>query len=401
MSNFKTIDDIDVQGKKVLVRADLNVPMRDGEITDTTRIDRVIPTLLELIDGEAIVIILSHFGRPKGQVHADMSMEPLCQDLSNELQTAVTFVSDCIGDEVIETIGEAKPGDVILLENLRFHAGEESNDPDFAAQLAALGDIYVNDAFSCAHRAHASTEGIARLLPAVAGRLMQTELEALENALGNPAKPVAAIVGGAKVSTKMAVLGHLIDKVDIMVIGGGMANTFLYANGIDIGSSLCEKDMAEDARAICAQAASKGCEIILPYDAVVANEFKAGAPSATTPLNIITPEAMILDVGIETINHINERLATCKTLLWNGPLGAFEIKPFDKGTNAVAQAAAARTESGELLSVAGGGDTVSALANAGVVEKFTYVSSAGGAFLEWLEGRDLPGVAALKDAAKN
>lgn len=398
MSNFKTLDDLDVNGKKVLVRLDLNVPMRDGDITDTTRIDRAIPTLIELIEGGAIVIILSHFGRPKGQVVPEMSMEVVCQDLSDELQTPVTFVDNCIGDEVVETIIEANAGDVILLENLRFHAGEEKNDPAFAAQLAALGDIYINDAFSCSHRAHASTEGIAHLLPSAAGRMMQGELEALESALGDPEKPVGAIVGGAKVSTKMAVLGNLINKVDIMVIGGGMANTFLYANGIDVGSSLCEKDMAEEARDICDQAANKGCEIILPYDAVVANEFKAGAASATTPLNIITKEAMILDVGIETINHINERLATCKTLLWNGPMGAFEIKPFDTATNAIAQAAAKRTEAGELISVAGGGDTVAALANAGVLEKFSYVSSAGGAFLEWLEGRDLPGVAALKSS---
>ncbi|MBT4887961.1 MAG: phosphoglycerate kinase, partial [Rhodospirillales bacterium] len=281
------------------------------------------------------------------------------------------------------------------------HPGEEKNDPELATQLAALGDVYVNDAFSCAHRAHASTEGIARLLPAAAGRLMQGELEALETALGNPTRPVAAIVGGAKVSTKMAVLGNMMDNVDMLIIGGGMANTFLYANGIDVGSSLCEKDMAEQARELCAEAGSKGCEIVLPYDAVIANEFKAGAGSATTPLNLIPPESMILDVGIETIEHINEKLSICKTLLWNGPLGAFEIEPFDKGTNAVAQTAAARTQAGELLSVAGGGDTVSALANAGVVDKFTYVSSAGGAFLEWLEGKDLPGVAALKDAANS
>ncbi len=395
MSNFKTIDDFDVSGKRVLVRLDLNVPMQDGEITDTTRIDRVIPTLDELVENGAIVVILSHFGRPKGQVNLDMTMEAVVQDLSNELQVPVTFVDNCIGDEVVETINESNPGDVILLENLRFHAGEEKNDPEFAAQLAALGDIYINDAFSCSHRAHASTEGIAHLMPAAAGRMMQGELEALESALGNPETPVAAIVGGAKVSTKMDVLGNLIDKVDIMVIGGGMANTFLYANGIDVGSSLCEKDMAEQAREISARAAQLGCEIILPYDAVVANEFKAGAASATTPLNIITPDAMILDVGIETIEHINKRLATCKTLLWNGPLGAFEIKPFDTATNAVAQAAAARTKSGDLISVAGGGDTVAALANAGVLDKFSYVSSAGGAFLEWLEGKDLPGVAAL------
>ncbi len=396
MNQFKTLDDLDVRGKKVLLRTDMNVPMRDGAITDVTRIERTAPTIVELAEKGAIVIVLSHFGRPKGQVVADMSLSLISDALSRALDKPVTFADDCIGQSAAGVIDGAGPGDVVLLENLRFHAGEEANDPELAAQLAGLGDIYINDAFSCAHRAHASTVGIAALLPAAAGRLMQGELEALEGALGNPQKPVAAIVGGAKVSSKMAVLGNLIEKVDMMVIGGGMANTFLYANGIDVGSSLCEKDMAQQARDICSRAQLQGCEIILPYDAVVANEFKAGVASATTALNIITPEAMILDLGTESINHINGRLADCKTVLWNGPLGAFEIEPFDVGTNAVAQFVASRTKSGDLLSVAGGGDTVSALANAGVVDDFSYVSSAGGAFLEWLEGRELPGVAALK-----
>jgi phosphoglycerate kinase len=396
MNQFKTLDDLQVRGKKILLRTDMNVPMRGGVITDVTRIERTAPTIIELAEKGAIVIVLSHFGRPKGQVVAHMSLSMISDALSRVLNKPETFADNCIGQSARDVVDAAVPGDVVLLENLRFHAGEEANDGELAAQLAALGDIYVNDAFSCAHRAHASTVGVAHLLPAAAGRLMQGELEALEGALGNPQKPVAAIIGGAKVSSKMAVLGNLIGKVDMMVIGGGMANTFLYANGIDVGSSLCEKDMAQQARDICARAEIQGCEIILPYDAVVANEFKAGAASATTPLNIITADAMILDVGIETINHINARLATCKTVLWNGPLGAFEIEPFDGGTNAVAQFVACQTKAGALLSVAGGGDTVSALANAGVVDDFSYVSSAGGAFLEWLEGRELPGVTALK-----
>ncbi len=399
MTSFKTIDDINVSGKRVLVRTDLNVPMQGGAISDTTRIERTAPTLRELSEKGAIVVVLSHFGRPKGQVVTDMSLAPIAQALGEALgDINVTFAADCIGAEAQAAVKAAQPGDVVVLENLRFHAGEESNDAALATELAALGDLYVNDAFSCAHRAHASTEGITHQLPAVAGRLMQAELNALENALGNPQHPVAAIVGGAKVSTKMAVLGHLLDKVDVLIIGGGMANTFLYAEGIDVGASLCEKDMADDARAICEAAIDKGCEIILPSDAVIASEFKANAPAQTVSLEVIPADAMILDAGSETIEYINAKLTTCKTLVWNGPLGAFELTPFDAATNAVAQQAARLSNAGSLRSVAGGGDTVSALANAGVVDDFSYVSTAGGAFLEWLEGKDLPGVSALKAA---
>ncbi len=398
MSSFKTIDQLDVNGKRVLVRADLNVPMQNGKISDTTRIDRSLPTIKDLIGKGATVIVLSHFGRPKGQVVADMSLRPIAVALGEALGTNVTFAANCIGAEAEAAVSTAQPGSVVLLENLRFHAGEESNDADMAAALAALGDVYVNDAFSCAHRAHASTEAIVRLLPSAAGRLMQTELDALEGALEKPEHPVAAIVGGAKVSTKMAVLGHLIEKVDVLVIGGGMANTFLYAGGMDVGASLCEKDMADDARAVQDAAAAKGCEIILPVDAIIAREFAANAPSETVELNDVPSDAMILDAGPATVALTNDKLATCKTLVWNGPMGAFELTPFDAATNAVAQEAARLTKAGRLLSVAGGGDTVAALANAGVVDDFSYVSTAGGAFLEWLEGRELPGVAALKAA---
>ena len=395
MSTFKTMDQLDVTDKRVLVRVDLNVPMQDGRITDTTRIDRALPTLRDLMDKGATVIVLSHFGRPKGQVVTNMSLRPIADALGSALGTDVAFAENCIGPAARAIVNSAKPGSVLMLENLRFHAGEEGNDPDFASALATLGDVYINDAFSCAHRAHASTEAIARLLPAAAGRLMQAELEALEGALENPAHPVAAIVGGAKVSTKMAVLGHLMEKVDVLVIGGGMANTFLYANGMDVGASLCEKDMANDARAIQDIAANHGCEIILPIDAVVAGEFAANALSDTVSLDAVPSDGMILDAGPATVARINERLADCKTLVWNGPMGAFELTPFDAATNTVALEAARLTKAGSLLSVAGGGDTVAALANAGVVDDFSYVSTAGGAFLEWLEGRELPGVAAL------
>ena len=398
MSSFRTIDQLDVSGKRVLLRADLNVPMQDGRISDTTRIDRTLPTIKDLMDKGARVVVLSHFGRPKGQVVADMSLRPIANALGIALGTDVAFSPNCIGAVAESAVNAVQPGGVVLLENLRFHSGEESNDPDFSIALAALGDAYINDAFSCAHRAHASTEAIARLLPSAAGRLMQAELEALEGALENPEHPVAAIVGGAKVSTKMAVLGHLLDKVDVVVIGGGMANTFLYAGGMDVGASLCEKDMANDARAIQDTAAANGCEIILPVDVVVAKEFAANAPCETVGLGAVPSDGMILDAGPATVARINERLATCKTLVWNGPMGAFEMAPFDAATNAVAQEAARLTRAGNLLSVAGGGDTVAALANAGVVDDFSYVSTAGGAFLEWLEGKELPGVAALKAA---
>lgn len=392
---FKTLDDIDVTGKRVLLRGDLNVPMVDGAISDTTRIDRLVPTIRELTGKGAKVILLSHFGRPKGQVVPEMSLAPVAPAVEKALGMPVAFAADCVGEQARTAVASMQDGQVLLLENLRFHAGEEKNDPAFAAELAKLGDIFVNDAFSAAHRAHASTHGIATLLPAIAGRNMQAELEALEAALGNPQKPVAAIVGGAKVSTKLAVLSHLVEKVDLLVIGGGMANTFLHALGTDIGASLCEKDLADTAREIMGKADAAGCEIVLPSDAVVAWEFKAGAGNEVRPIAAVPSDAMILDVGPESAEALAQRLASCKTLLWNGPLGAFEIEPFDAGTVKVAQAAAGLTEKGSLVSIAGGGDTVSALAHAKVSDKFTYISTAGGAFLEWMEGKELPGVAVL------
>jgi phosphoglycerate kinase len=398
MSTFKTIDDLDVQGRKVLVRCDLNVPMRDGNVSDTTRIDRSLPTLRDLMDKGAKVIVMSHFGRPKGQVVPEMSLKPVAAALEKAIGKPVVTATDCVGEAAEKAIAAAGDGEIVMLENLRFHAEEEKNDAAFADQLAALGDIYVNDAFSCAHRAHASTEAIARRLPTAAGRLMEAELSALAGALENPAHPVAAVVGGAKISTKMAVLGHLIERVDQLVIGGGMANTFLFAQGVAVGKSLCEPDMADQARDIMEKAAAAGCEVVLPIDAVVAKEFAAGAASETVPVEAVPDDAMILDVGPASIDDLKQRLAGCKTVVWNGPLGAFEISPFDMGTNAVAREAARLTVEGLLLSVAGGGDTVAALANAGAVEQFSYVSTAGGAFLEWLEGRTLPGVAALQDA---
>lgn len=395
MTAFKTIDDIALQGRKVLVRADLNVPMRDGNVTDTTRIDRSLPTINDLIAKGARVIVISHFGRPKGQAVAEMSLKPVAAALEKAAGRRVVFGTDCIGAAAAKAIAEAGTEDIVVLENLRFHAGEEKNDDAFADALAELADVYVNDAFSCAHRAHASTEGIARRLPTAAGRLMQAELDALGRALEAPMHPVAAVVGGAKISTKMAVLGHLIERVDQLIIGGGMANTFLYAQGIDVGTSLCENDMADQAREIMENAGAAGCEVVLPMDAVVAAQFAEGAANETVPVGMVPADKMILDVGPATIDDLRQRLAGCKTLVWNGPLGAFEISPFDLGTNAVAREAARLTAEGGLVSVAGGGDTVAALANAGVVDAFSYVSSAGGAFLEWLEGRTLPGVAAL------
>ncbi|MGJ3259648.1 MAG: phosphoglycerate kinase [Rhodospirillales bacterium] len=394
---LKTLDDLDVAGKRVLVRVDFNVPMRDGKITDTTRIDRALETLNELADKGAKVVILSHFGRPKGQEVPEMSLRPVAEGLAKIAGKEVMFAADCIGDRAREVIDAAPSGGFVMLENLRFHAGEEKNDPAFAHALAANGDAFVSDAFSVAHRAHASTEGITHLLPSVAGRLMQAEIEALTNALETPAHPVIAVVGGAKVSTKMAVLGHLSEKVDQIVIGGGMANTFLYADGVGIGKSLCEKEMADEARAIVDAAANAGCEIVLPLDAVVADKFGEGATSETVSLSDVPDDMMILDIGPKSIADLQERLKSAKTVLWNGPLGAFEVKPFDTGTNAVAKTVAELTRQGSLLSVAGGGDTVAALAGAGAEEGFSYVSAAGGAFLEWIEGKPLPGVAALMD----
>ncbi len=396
MSQFKTIDDLDVAGKRVLVRCDLNVPMQDGRVTDSTRIDRTVPTLNELSNRGAKVIVISHFGRPKGRVIPEMSLAPVAKALAQSCGLPVTFATDTVGEHAKMTIAAMQEGDIVMLENLRFHAGEEANDKDFTVKLSHLGDLYVSDAFSCSHRAHASTEGLAHLLPSAAGRLMQVEVESLARALESPAPPVAAVVGGAKVSTKMEVLGNLSQKVDVLIIGGGMANTFLFAQGIDVGNSLCEKDMAGAARDILLKAESAGCDIVLPIDAVVAREFKAGAASETVALDQIPADAMMLDVGPASIAAVTAKLERCKTLVWNGPFGAFEIPPFDAGTNGVAQAAARLTREGKLVSVAGGGDTVAALAHAGVSKDFSYISTAGGAFLEWMEGKKLPGVEVLR-----
>ncbi len=398
MAQFKTLDDIDVNGKRVLVRSDLNVPMKDGKVTDATRIERSAETIAELMKKGAKVVVMTHFGRPKGERVPEMSLAPVAEALGKTLGVAVAFADDCIGPAAKTVVNGLASGEVAMLENLRYHKAEEKNDPEFARELAALGDIYVNDAFSTAHRAHASTEAVAKLLPSAAGRLMQAELEALGKALEKPEKPVAAIVGGAKVSTKLDLLGNLVARVDVLVIGGGMANTFLYAQGKDVGKSLCEKDMSDTALEIIEKAKAAGCEIILPQDAVVAGEFAENAANEVVSVNAVPADKMILDAGPEGVKLIQDRLATCKTLVWNGPLGAFEIKPFDSATNAVARTAAALTKEGRLLTVAGGGDTVGALANAGVVDDFSYVSTAGGAFLEWLEGKTLPGVLALHDS---
>ena len=401
MTAFKSLDDIEVAGKRVLVRVDLNVPMREGAVGDTTRIDRVAPTLTELAGRGARVIVASHFGRPKGKPVAAMSLGPLAEPLSQALGgLPVRFVPDCVGAEAEAAVATLAPGEVLLLENLRFHAGEEANDPAFADALARLADLYVNDAFSAAHRAHASTTAVAERLPNAAGLLMQAELEALGKALQAPERPVIAIVGGAKVSTKLALLANLIERVDRLVIGGAMANTFLHARGVAIGASLHEPDLAADARRIMGEAESAGCEIVLPADVVVTREFREGAESEAVPTADVPAEGMILDLGPETCKRIEAVLAESRTLVWNGPLGAFEIVPFDRATTTCARAAARLTEAGKLLSVAGGGDTVAALQGAGVLGAFSYVSTAGGAFLEWLEGRTLPGVAALEAARK-
>ncbi|HYM03691.1 MAG TPA: phosphoglycerate kinase [Stellaceae bacterium] len=397
MPTFPTLDDIDPNGKRVLLRADLNVPVKDGAVTDATRIERLAPTVLELAKRGARVVVMSHFGRPKGKPDPEFSLRPLVAPLSRALGgKPVAFAEDCIGPKAEAAVRALKPGDVALLENLRFHAEEEANDPGFAKALAALGDLYVNDAFSAAHRAHASTEAIAHLLPAAAGRLMQAELEALGAALETPKHPVAAVVGGAKVSTKLDLLNFIPSKVDLLIIGGAMANTLLFAQGVAVGKSLSERDMAETARAILAKVKDAGCTLMLPVDAVVAREFKAGAPSEAVAIDKVPADAMILDIGPKTVAAIADRLAACRTLVWNGPVGAFETPPFDAGTTAIARRVAALTKAGSLLSVAGGGDTVAALVHAGVVDDLSYVSTAGGAFLEWLEGRDLPGVAALR-----
>lgn len=397
MAGFKTLDDIGaVGGKRVLVRVDLNVPVADGKVTDATRIERIAPTIAELSKKGAKVILLAHFGRPKDGPSAEFSLEPIARATAQVLGRPVGFAADCIGDKAAEAVAAMKDGDVLLLENTRFHKAEEKNEPAFTEKLAANGDIYVNDAFSAAHRAHASTEGLARHLPAYAGRTMQAELDALEKGLGNPVRPVVAIVGGAKVSTKIDLLMNLVKKVDALVIGGGMANTFLAARGTDVGKSLCEHDLAGTAKQIMIEAAEAGCAIILPADGVVAKEFKAGAASETVAIADVPADGMILDVGAKTVQSVNDWIDRAATLVWNGPLGAFEIEPFDRATVAAAKHAADRTKAGKLVSVAGGGDTVAALNHAGVADDFTYVSTAGGAFLEWMEGKPLPGVEVLK-----
>jgi phosphoglycerate kinase len=396
MGSFRTLDGVDVSCKRVLVRADLNVPVRDGRITDLTRIERLAPTIAELVGKGARVIVCSHFDRPKGKRVPEMSLAPMAVALGEVLKLPVAFADDCIGPVAEAAVAKLAPGHVMVLENTRFHPGEEKNDPAMAKGLAALADIFVNDAFSAAHRAHASTEGVARLLPSYAGRLMQAELEALDKALGNPAHPVMAIVAGSKVSTKLDLLGNLVGKVDILVIGGAMANTFLSAQGIAMGKSLQEAEMHQTALDILARAKLAGCEVVLPVDGVVAREFRADPPIEIVSVNAIPADAMMLDVGPSTVAMLLVKLAGVKTLVWNGPLGAFELSPFDKATVALARAVAAATTAGRLTSVAGGGDTVSALHHAGVSEQMTYVSSAGGAFLEWMEGKVLPGVAALQ-----
>ncbi len=400
MARFRTLDDLDVKGRRVLLRADLNVPMREGRVTDTTRIDRSAPSIDELARKGARIVLMSHFGRPKGRRVPEMSLAPLAKPVAAALGgRRVVFAEDCIGPAALDVVRTLGDGEVALLENLRFHAGEEANDSAFAHELAELGDLYVNDAFSTAHRAHASVEALARLLPAAAGRLMQAELEHLAEALEAPTRPVVAVVGGAKVSTKLDLLGNLVERVDMLVIGGGMANTFLNALGVAIGRSICEHDMAETARRIIEQAKAAHCDIILPTDAQVAAALEPGAPNRTVSIKEVPAEEMVLDVGPASVAHVVRRLGECRTLVWNGPLGCFEVPPFDAATNAVAQAAAEQTRAGRLLSVAGGGDTVAALLHAGVAEDFSYVSTAGGAFLEWLEGKTLPGVAALEAAA--
>jgi phosphoglycerate kinase len=392
---YRTLDDLDVEGKRVLVRLDLNVPMKDGSVTDATRIERQASTVRELAERGARVIVLSHFGRPKGQFVSEMSLAPLAEPLAEALNRPVAFAPDCVGESAEAAVAKLKDGDVVLLENTRFHKGEEKNDSAFAQKLAALGDIYVNDAFSAAHRAHASTEGVAHLLPSAAGRSMARELGHLKKALERPKRPVMAIVGGAKISTKITLLENLLAKVQILVIGGAMANTFLAAKGRRIGKSLIEGDQVETATKILSAAEKAGVQLVLPKDVVVAKEFKAQAEHRIAEVSDVGDDEMILDIGPKTIELLAEQLQNTSTIVWNGPFGAFELPPFDAGTTAAAKLVAENTAAGRLLSVAGGGDTVAALANAGVLDSFSYVSTAGGAFLEWLEGRILPGVAAL------
>ena len=390
---WKTLDDMDLDGKRVLVRVDINVPMENGKVTDITRIARIAQTVYDIQDAGGKVILMAHYGRPKGKVVEEMSLIHIAPAVADELGVPITFADSDYRDAVKEMQND----EVLLLENLRFNPGEEANDMGFAKRLASLCDVYVNDAFSAAHRAHASTHAIATLRPSCAGRLMAQELSALEAALGTPKRPVVALVGGAKVSTKLDLLGNLVGKVDHLIIGGGMANTFLAAQGINVGQSLCEHDLADTAREILSKAEAAGCEIILPRDIVVAREFKAGADSETVAPDACPADAMILDAGPATVAYIEEVLENAKTLIWNGPLGAFEIEPFNAATNAAAKLAAKLTNSGKLISVAGGGDTVAALNQADAADKFTYISTAGGAFLEWMEGKELPGIAALQN----
>ena len=392
---WKTLDDVAMAGKTVLTRVDINVPMEGDRVTDTTRIDKIVPTVEDIIARGGKPVLLAHFDRPKGKVVPEMSLGRVKPALEAALGRKVVFGTDCVGEAAQAAIAAAGPGDVVLLENTRFHSGEEKNDPALAAEMAALGDIFVNDAFSAAHRAHASTEGLARKLPSAAGRLMEAELKALEAALGSPARPVAAVVGGAKVSTKLELLANLVGKVDHLIIGGGMANTFLVAMNIEVGKSLAERDMAETAQDILEKAARKGCQIHLPVDVVVAREFKAHAANEVVAAEACPADAMILDAGPKTVLLLEAVFAQCRTLIWNGPLGAFELPPFDAATVAAAKAVAKLTREGSLISVAGGGDTVAALNQAGVAEDFTFISTAGGAFLEWMEGKELPGVVAL------
>lgn len=395
LDKVKTTSDLDVSGKRVFVRADLNVPVHDGKVSDATRLERVAPGLADLARRGAKVIVASHFGRPKGGPSAEHSLRPVAEALAGFLGKPVAFAADCIGPEADKVIAALKPGDIAVLENLRFHTGEEGNDPEFARKLAAHADLYVNDAFSAAHRAHASTATMAKLLPAYAGPLLMEEIDALRSVLDRPRRPVAAVIGGAKVSTKIPVLTNLLEKVDVLIIGGGMANTFLLAQGVQVGKSLVEADFVDTAREIMAKAATRGCKILLPLDAVVAQRFEAGAPSINVPIGEVPADQMILDVGRESVVEYIAELAQCRTVLWNGPLGAFEIAPFGEGTFHVAASVAELTAVGNLVSVAGGGDTVAALNMARATEKFTYVSTAGGAFLEWLEGIELPGIKAL------
>ena len=397
MATFKTLDQLDLSGKRVLLRADLNVPVADGKVTDTTRIERIVPTIRKITDGGGKAILLSHFGRPKGKVDAEFSLEQVVPAVVKLVDQPVGFVATDWVDvqKAGEAIDGAPDGSILVLENTRFHPGEEGNDQELAERMASLGDVYVNDAFSAAHRAHASTEGLAHILPSAAGLAMQAELEALEAGLGNPKRPVLALVGGAKVSSKIDLLQNLVTQVDILVIGGGMANTFLFAQGIDVGKSLCEKDLADTARSIIARAREAHCTILLPTDAVVARKFEADTEHQLVDLDAVPTDSMILDIGPDSVAAVTAAIDAASTVVWNGPLGAFELTPFDAGTVAVARHVAERTAAGDLVSVAGGGDTVAALAHAGEKDRFTYVSTAGGAFLEWMEGKDLPGVAAL------